>query len=412
MSFQEKLKKYAEVIVRHGVNVQPGQVVNIGTEVIHKDFAYLLVKTCYEAGAKFVNLDLGLPEAEKVRLDYVSNEDLEYMPKYVTAKYDELLDEAAANIRIIGSENPDLFAGVDPVKLNTLRKARYEAVKRFYKEGIGKSKVQWTLAAAATPAWGKKVFPELSLEEAHEKLWEELFRICRCDDADPIKNWKEHNVRLQSRAKKLTDLGIETLHFIGNKTDLKVGLSPIAVFKGGTDMGPLAEFEPNIPTEECFTTPDWRKTTGKLLATRPFLINGQMIRDLELEFKDGEIISSNATSGLKTFIEYMNSDQGGKRLGEVALVGIDSPIFQSGLVYEEILLDENAACHVAIGSAYKFCLKNGANLSVEELDEVGCNESTVHTDMMISNEKVDVVAYTYDKKKITLIKSGEWQKFE
>ena len=411
MSFNEKLKKYANVIVKHGANVQPGQIVNIGTEVIHKDFAAVLVKACYDAGAKFVTLDLGLPETEKMRLNSVSLEDVKYVPKYITAKYDELLDEQAVNIRIIGSEDPDLFSDVDPVKLNTSRKARYEAVQRFYKEGIGKSKVQWTIAAASTPAWALKVFPDLSPEEANNKFWEELFRICRCNDADPIKSWKEHNVKLQERAQKLTDLKIETLHFVGNNTDLKVGLSPIAIFKGGTDMGPKAEFEPNIPTEECFTTPDWRKTTGKLSATRPFLINGQMIRDLQLEFKDGEIINCQATSGIETFTEYMNSDAGGKRLGEVALVGIDSPIFQSGLVYEEILLDENAACHVAIGSAYKFCLKNGAFLTSEELENVGCNESTVHTDMMISNEKVDVFAFTYDNQKITLIKNGEWQSF-
>jgi aminopeptidase len=205
---------------------------------------------------------------------------------------------------------------------------------------------------------------------------------------------------------------IKFFHFIGPGTDLKVGLSPRAVFKGGTALSARnVDFEPNLPTEECFTTPDYRMTEGKARTTRPFLINGKQIRGLSLEFKNGEISNFHAEEGQKTFEEYINSDGGSKRLGEVALVGIDSPIYQSGRIFEEILFDENAACHIAIGFAYRFCIEGSEEMSNEELDKIGCNTSHVHTDMMLSSDEVDVHAELYSGQKIQLIKNGTWLKF-
>ena len=222
--------------------------------------------------------------------------------------------------------------------------------------------------------------------------------------------WSKHNDTLHRRARELNALEIEQLHFTGPGTDLNVFLDKRARFKGGTDIGPHGEpFEPNIPTEECFTTPDCRKTSGVVRATRPFLVNGVLIEGLTIEFEKGEIKSFDAVKGAATFEEYLSSDPGARRLGEVALVGIDSPVFKSGRVFEEILFDENAACHIAVGSAYKFCLDGGSDLSKDELSEIGCNESSVHTDMMISDEHVSVTARTYRGEKVCLIKDGEWQ---
>jgi len=309
----------------------------------------------------------------------------------------------------VGPEDPDVLKGLDPSKINAGRMANYHAVKRLYEDGIDKSRVHWTVVAAATPGWSMRVFPHLSPQEAEKKLWENLFSICRVDKPDFLEAWKKHNKLLHERARALSELQIETLHFTGPGTDLLVGLSPRAIFKGGSDTSPRGvDFEPNLPTEECFTTPDWRKTTGTVTATRPFFINGTLIKGLWLRFERGEIAEFRAESGEATFREYISSDEGGKRLGEVALVGIDSPVYRSGLVFEEILLDENAACHIAVGSAYKFCLKDSADLSKEALDEIGCNESSVHTDMMISSEQVDVVAELRDGSSSTLIRKGEW----
>jgi aminopeptidase len=368
-----------------------------------------VAEAAYKRGAKFVNIDLADPRALKLRIEQSKSEDLSYVPPYITTKYNELVDTVAANLKILGPEEPDLLADLDPKKINIQRLHQRLAIQYFYDEGIGKSKVHWTVAAAATPKWGQKVFPNLSPEAAEAALWREIFAICRVDKPDYMREWREHNERLRLRAKRLTEMKIQTLHFTGPGTDLKVGLSNKALWKGGTDKSPRGvEFEPNIPTEECFTTPDYRVTSGKVRTTRPFLINGKLIEGLEVEFTDGIISSFKAKSGEDTFKEYISSDIGAKRLGEVALVGTDSPIFRTGLVFEEILFDENAACHIAIGSAYKFCIDGGASLDSKGATNIGCNESSVHTDMMISSEEVDVFATDYAGKTTQLIKSGAW----
>ena len=409
MTFKEKLKNYAALLVNHGLNVQPGQYVQISADAIHKDLALLAVEEAYKLGACYVHLDLVEPKLTRIRVKNSKAEDLDFVPDFLGVKYKEMITKQAATLSIRGAEEPDILEGLDPKAVNTIRMSRHKAIKEFYDDGIGKSKVHWTVANAATPGWGKKVFPELPDDKACKKLWDAIFKATRADQENCLELWKKHNDNLHERADRLNDLKISELHFTGPGTDLIVGLSDKAIFKGGGDVGPYGvEFEPNIPTEEVFTTPDYRVTKGKVRATRPFLINGVLIEDLELEFVDGVISNFKASSGEEMFKEYISSDEGAKRLGEVALVGCDSPIFQSGLVFQDILFDENAACHIAIGSAYKFCLAGGDSLSEEELKEIGCNESSVHTDMMISSVEVNVQAKTYSGDMVSIIKNGEW----
>ncbi len=409
LNFEQKLENYAELLVGHGLNVQEGQLVNISAEGYHRDFVLKITEAAYKRGAVYVDVDLTDPRTGRTRVLHSKPENLEFVPPYLQKRFHDIVDTNAANLKLVGSESPDLFADLDPQALNTLRKASYHALKYFYDEGIGKAKVHWTVAAAATQGWGVKVFPDDSPEEAEAKLWEEIFRICRADRPDCLDYWKTHNEALHARARKLTDLELKSLHFTGNSTDLRVGLSPKAVFKGGSDESPRGvPFEPNIPTEEVFTTPDWRQTEGFVKTTRPFYITGRLVEDLEITFAKGEIQDFKCSAGAETFEAYINSDPGGKRLGEVALVGIDSPVYQSGRVFQEILFDENAACHIAIGSAYKFCLDGGETMEAQELESLGCNESSVHTDMMISSEKVDVTAETFAGQSIPLIEKGRW----
>jgi len=403
------LRAYVEIIVVHGLNVQSGQIVNISTEPYHNELALLVAEVAYEHGAKFVNIDLADMRALKIRIEKSKEEDLSYVPEYVTTKYTDLVNDTAANLKLIGPEFPDILSTLNPKLVNLQRVHQRRAIQYFYDEGIGKSKVHWTVAAAATPLWGQKVFPSLSPEMAESELWKQIFIMSRATKPDYLGEWQAHNKKLSERAAKLTALKIKELHFKGPGTELIVGLTPRALFKGGTDKSPRGvDFEPNIPTEECFTTPDFRKTQGRVRTTRPFFINGKLIKGLELEFKDGNIVNFSASSGEEVFKEYISSDEGALRLGEVALVGIDSPIYQSGFVFEEILFDENAACHIAIGSAYKFCIDGGQNLNSETAREIGCNESSVHTDMMISSEEVDVVAHTYEGNSVQLINKGAW----
>lgn len=409
MNFESQIRQYAEVIVRHGLNIQPGQVLNVVGEACHRDLAVLVIEEAYKAGAKFVNLELLDLSAQRIRLLHGRPEDWSYLPEFIKNKFDELTETHAANLRIVGMENPDILSGLNPQGLNSIRMAQYKAAKRFYDDGIGRSEVHWLVAAGAAEGWARRLFPEISGQAAMERLWREILSACRCDKPGALDAWKKHDLRLRGRAAALTCLKLSELRFTGPGTDLVVGLSPKAVFKGGSDIGPYgARFEPNIPTEECFTTPDWRKTEGRVRATRPFLVNGTLIEGLELSFSGGEVADFTAKKGQDVFAEYIKSDPGGIRLGEVALVGIDSPIYQSGIIFEEILFDENAACHIAVGSAYKFCLQGGETMSELELKQFGCNESSVHTDIMISSSEVDVSAKTFDGSSLQIIKNGAW----
>jgi aminopeptidase len=409
MTFEEKLQNYAKLMVCHGLNVQPGQMVNISAEAYHRELAMMAVEEAWKRGASYVNLDLNDARTTRLRVQHSEDKDLEFVPAYVSEKYKEIVDKTGANLAIRGSEYPDILADLPTKKVNNLRLSNHKAIKYFYDEGIVKSKVHWSLANGATPGWASKIFPEMEPEEACKRLWGEIFKACRADKENCLELWKEHNDRLHARSKRLNDLELETIHFSGPGTDLKVGLSKLALFKGGGDESPRGvEYEPNIPTEEVFTTPDNRKTEGEVSATRPFLINGVLIENLKIVFEEGKIADFSATNGAETFKEYTSSDPGASRLGEVALVGTDSPIFQSGLVFQDILYDENAACHIAVGSAYKFCLKGGESLSKEKLEEIGCNESMVHTDMMISSEEVSVKGTAYSGKEVQLIENGKW----
>jgi len=409
MNFEEQLNNYADLIVHHGLNVQKEQDVFISSEVVHRDFVGRVVDSCYRAGARYVHVDLIDPYQLRRRILKTSEKEyLEFVPEFIPFRYEKMIPEASANLKIIGMEDPDYLADLDPEKVNQVQLSLSKSLKRFYEEGIGHSKVQWCVASAATPKWAQRIFPDLSEKEAYETLWEHLLMITRADKTDCLQQWKKHNSALHERAKRCTEMKIKTLHFTGPNTDLRVGLSKKAVFKGGTDQGPRASFEPNIPTEEVFTTPDCRMTNGKVQTTRPFFIHGKLIKDLYLEFEKGEITFFSASDGEETFKEYIQSDPGAKRLGEVALVGIDSPIFQTGKIYEEILLDENAACHIAVGFAYRFCIDGSETMSEEELEEIGCNISNVHTDMMISSENVDVNAECYNGSIVPLIKEGQW----
>lgn len=400
---------YATLIVSHGLNIQPGQVLNITSELVHRDFVKHIVKAAYHRGAQFVHVDFIDADLLRIRLEESARDEyLRYVPPYVPVKYEGFLDGNTAVLRLVGSEEPDVLVDLPAKKVNEVQAAYRQSLRTYYVEGVGKSKVQWTVASAATPKWAKKVYPEFEEAQAYATLWNDIFHICRVDTKECLALWKKHNAELRNRAKRLTALQIQKLHFTGPGTDLKVVLSPKAIFKGGGDTTPAGiDFEPNIPTEECFTTPDYRGTEGVVRVTRPVIVNGRLIKDLVLEFQKGEICRFTASEGREYFATYIANDPGAKRLGEVALVGIHSPVYQRQRVFQEILLDENAACHIALGFAYRFCLDGGATMTPEELEAIGYNDSHVHTDFMISSEEVDVVATTYSGKTLPLIKKGE-----
>lgn len=409
MKFDLLLDRYAELICRYGLNVQSGQIVRLSAEPVHQDLVNKITKKSYELGAKYVNTFFYDPLSTRLRVDYSESQYLDYTPEYISSLYNELLDNNAASCSIIGPMNPEALEGVDPKKINKIRMAQYLASKSFRDQGIDEGKIQWCVVSAPTPLWSKKIYPDLSERDANLKFWNELFKICRVDSENFLDLWEEHDLKLKNRSKFLNECKLSALHFTGPGTDLKVFLSDRAEFTGGRSQSAQGVlFEPNIPTEECFTTPDFHRTSGYVTATRPFKVNGCLIEDLRLEFANGEVINAEAKRGLDIFKAYLESDKGAKRLGEVALVGTDSPIYQTGLIFDEVLLDENAACHIALGSAYKKCIKDSLSLTENQLLEIGVNESSVHQDIMISSEKVSVSGLDFNQNEIPIIQNGKF----
>jgi aminopeptidase len=412
LSFEEKLKMYAKIIVAHGLNIQKDQVLGISGEIIHRDLAMAVAEEAYKKGAKYVSVNLSDPRLERIRILRSPAEHLHYLPGYTEAMIKEIVDENSARLYIDGTDDPETFVGLDPKTVSGMQQARRKAWKYYYDAGIGEAKVHWCIVAGATTSWAKNLFPDMSPAAAYNKLWDNIFKIARADMPDALERVAEHDRMLHVRTKKLNSLKVRTLHFTGKGTDLTVVLSEKARFAGGSSKSALGvNFEPNIPSEEVFTSPDCRLTSGYATVTRPILVNGTLVSGLRLEFDRGALVNFTCKKGQETFAEYLSGDLRSRWLGEVALVGIDSPVFQSGIVFEEILYDENAACHIAIGSGFKFCIDGNKSMTETELAAIGFNDANSHLDMMISDETTDVVATLADGSKITLIKKGEWQEF-
>ena len=276
------------------------------------------------------------------------------------------------------------------------------------------SRIHWCYAGAASVSWGQKCFPDLRGDQARRRLWEEIFRLCRADRTDGLAAWGRHDEILRNRAASLDALQIDRLRFRGPGTDLSVGLSDRSRFCGGSLSSQRGiRFAPNLPSEEVFTTPDWRRTRGRVRSTRDFHLNGIPVAGLEMEFECGEIQWFRADSGADAFLHHLEQARGGRRLGEVALVGIDSPVYQSGVLFGESLFDENAACHIGLGKAHLSGIADAHRLGAGDFESIGCNvESGIHTDIMISSEEVDVLAIDRRGAERGLLRQGKWVEFD
>lgn len=404
------IERYLDLGLRFGTNLQPGQDLEIICERPHLDLARKVAESGYKMGARYISVTLIDPWLEKLRADLCQRAgDLDYAPSWLEGRFDYHVENQTARLFLDGEEDPDVLSKCDPERLAHIAASIKPLRKRYDAEGINQSKVHWSVLGIPTDKWAKEVFPDLETDEARAALWSALISVCRVDSDDWIQRWTEHDARLRERCAMLNELGIDTLHFTGPGTDLKVGLLDRSIFCGGSQMSDRGvSFWPNIPTEEVYTSPDYRKTEGIVATTRPFLLNGTFIKGLKLTFSGGEIVDFDAEEGKEAFAAYIEIDAGAKRVGEVALVGIDSPIYQTGLLFHNTLYDENAACHIAIGSSYGNCIAGSSSMTPEQLLELGANDSAVHDDIMISSEEVSVTAATRDGREVPLLLAGRW----
>lgn len=406
---KEKMIEYAKVIAKVGANVQKGQEVFITCNIEDEYFVELLVEECYKIGAKKVTVEWNSPKVTKLNLKYQDIESLKEVPHYIVDTWKYKGEVLPATIWI-DSDDPDAYKGIDANKIMTRSNSIRKAVRPIRKEM--ENKYQWTIAAIPSKNWALKLFPELSEEEAINKLWEVIIKCARCSSDDPFKEWDLHNQELKDKCAWLNSLGIDYLEYKNSLgTNLKVSLHKVGQFVSGISYTLSGNnYNPNMPTEECFTSPVKESTTGVVYASKPLSLNGVVLTDFGFRFENGRVVEVIAKDEVtKTMLtELVNADDGAHMLGEVALVPFNSPVNESGILFYNTLFDENACCHFAVGMGFEECIKDFDKLSREEIDKVGINESTIHIDFMIGTADLSIVAHTFDNKEIPIFKNGTW----
>lgn len=409
-NYKEKLQQYAELLVKVGMNVQPKQPVFIRSSVETLELTHLIVEEAYHCGASDVRVVYSDPTLKRLKFE---NESVEYFANHELKSYDvearmDYVKRGAANLALI-SEDPDLMDGIDSQKLQAFQQQNARAFKG-YMESVQKNQFPWVVAAFPSKAWAKRVYPELSVEEAYIKFIDEVFDIVRIDGNDPVENWRQHIANLSVYAQKLQQKNYHALHYVSEGTDLTVGLAKNHIWEDATSYvnGKEQAFIANIPTEEVFTAPDRNRVDGYVTNKLPLSYNGTIIDQFKLMFKDGEIIDFSAEKGEAVLKDLINTDEGSRRLGEVALVPDDSPISNRNTIFYNTLFDENAACHLAIGSAYAFNIQGGTEMTVEEKIASGLNDSNVHVDFMIGSSDLTIYGIFEDGSKELVFENGNW----
>ncbi|TCT26310.1 aminopeptidase II [Melghiribacillus thermohalophilus] len=406
-SLQEPLKKYARLAIHTGVNIQKGQPLIINCPIEGAEFAHLLVEEAYDAGAEDVRVEWNDEVLTRMKFEREPMHVLENYPEWKVKMLTDHVKKGGAVLSVY-APNPDLLKGVDPKRMATANKAAGEALKD-YRAYMMNDRVQWSLVSIPTEKWAKKVFPDLSEKEAVEKLWEQIFRITRVDQEDPIVAWKKHNERLRKAREILNEKQYKKLIYKAPGTDLEIELPENHIWSGGSAVAETgAEFNPNMPTEEVFTAPHKDGVNGTVVNTKPLNYNGNLIDQFSLTFKDGKVVDFSAEVGYETLKHLLDTDEGSRRLGEVALVPHNSPISQSGLIFYNTLYDENASCHLALGEAYPTTIVGGSKLSEEELKERGMNVSINHEDFMMGSADLDIDGVTKDGKTEPIMRNGNW----
>ena len=401
------MQKYARLIAQKGVNVQKNQEVIIRAGLDQPEFVKMVAEECYRKGAKKVTVEWDYQPLTKVNYRYRSLKTLSMMDEWQVEKLKHQVDALPAVI-YIESEDPDGLKGVDQSKVAKAQRAIYPIIKPLHDQMD--NKYQWCIAAVPGEAWAKKVFPNERVGKAVEKLWNAILYTSRADGNDPVQAWNEHNADLKARYDYLNSLGIESLHYTSsNGTNFTVWLIPDALFLGGSEftLGGV-ELNPNIPSEEVFTSPMKGKAEGVVYATRPLSYRGELIENFSVRFENGKAVEVHAEKGEELLKQMISMDENAAYLGECALVPYDSPIRNSEITFLNTLFDENACCHLALGRGFENCIKDYDKYTLEECRQKGINDSIIHVDFMIGSQDLNVTAHTRDGEDILIFRNGNW----
>ena len=402
MTPDERRRRYAELAVRVGANVQPGQDVVVTCLVEHAEIARAVARESYRAGAKHVLVLYGDLHLRRAAIELGPEDELGWSPPYLLDWYRRWGEERPAVISLTGNPSPDLLADLDPMLVG---RAEPRELRAVVLEHIGAARINWTIVAAPTSGWAMQVFGEPDLE----RLWGAVAAATRLTEPDPVAAWRDHAATLQARADALNARAFDAIRFIGPGTNLMVGLIAGGRWRSATFRTEFGiEHVPNLPTEEVFTSPDWRRAEGIVRSTMPLIAAGTRVDGLEARFEDGKIVEVNATAGADIIRQLLATDAQAPHLGEIALVDGASAVKKTGLVFHDTLFDENATCHIAFGSGLPESVEGASRLSADEQLALGINVSGVHTDFMIGGQEVDVDGLDVDGLATPLIRGDAW----
>lgn len=402
-----QIRRYAKLLAKTGINVQKGQWVIVQAELDQPEFVEMVVEELYRAGAGDVRVEWSHQPVTKMHYKYQTTERLSKTEKWEIEKW-ELKKKELPAMLYLESSDPDGLKGVDQDKFTTVRSARTKVIKP-YRDDMD-NKYQWCIAAVPGKAWAKKVFPELNVNQAVEKLWDAILKASRADGPDPIREWMRHNDNIAKRCDYLNRLGLTSLEYkSSNGTDFKVGLIDGALFMGGGEESLKGRyFNPNIPSEEIFISPKAGEAEGIVYSTKPLSYQGELIENFSVRFEGGKVVEVKAEKNVELLEKMISMDEGAKMLGECALIAHDSPINNSGILFYNTLFDENASCHLALGHGFTNCVRGYENMSKEELTKKGINDSVIHVDFMIGSKDLDIFGITKNGERVQIFKNGNW----
>lgn len=404
---KNKLEKYARLLVQKGINIQQDQLLVVNAPIEMKDFVHLIAKEAYAVGAKNVHVEYRDDELNLIKYQMAPLKTFGEPLQWKADGFAQMAEAGGAFLSLTGTD-PDLLKGIDSEKIALNQKTHGKSMEPFRKLMMAGT-VSWCVAAVPNPAWAQKVYPTLSQEDAVEKLWDSIFKMTRADQDDPVAAWNNHVESLNKRVEILQSYNFKSLHYKSAITDLVVDLVPNHIWVSAEEKnGKGVPFIANMPTEEVFTAARRDGVNGYVGNTMPFNYSGTLIDGFRLTFKDGKIVEMTAKVGQEVFEKLLDTDEGARYLGEVALVPYDSPISNTNTIYYNTLFDENASCHLAFGAAYPTNIKDGGKMSTEELKNSQMNVSMVHEDFMIGSADMNIDGITHDGQVIPVFRDGNW----
>ncbi len=402
-----QMRRYAKLLARTGINVKKGQWVIVYAQLDQPEFVEMTVEELYRAGAGLVTVEWSHQPLAQAHYKYAATERLASVEKWEIAKREYMQEQLPAMLYIL-SEDPDGLKGIDQEKYAAVSAARAKVFKPF--RDAMDNKYQWCIAAVPSKAWAKKVFPDLMVNTAVERLWDAILAASHADGADPVREWARHNDALATYCDKLNRLGLTALEYSSsNGTNLRVGLMDKSVFKGGGEETIQGNYyNPNIPSEEIFTSPKAGEAEGIVYATKPLSYQGQLIENFSVRFEGGKVVEVHAEKNQELLEKMIAMDENACRLGECALIAYDSPINNMGFIFYNTLFDENASCHLALGRGFNECVNDFENMSQEELIAEGVNDSIIHVDFMIGSKDLNIVGIRKNGERVQIFRDGNW----